>query len=210
LRIMPPGSQVIKPEDIRYYDEIPKPWIDPKTDMEHVVRSAGFIGHGMDCAISTKQSADFTSIVDGEAYFVDTVSHIYIYPRPYNEHARFHDVIEYAASKKTTAEGKAHVWYVETNNVGEAAVQEMQRALIPVKPFTATKDKRTRLEVIAPYIRNGTVLFPRTGCEELLQQIFSLGSEKHDDLNDAFVWLIWGMAINQGIGLPKLWTIDIG
>lgn len=64
-------------------------------------------------------------------------------------------------------------------------------------PFTAAKDRRTRLEVIAPYVKNGMVLFPRTGCEELLQQIFSLGAEKHDDLCDAFVWFVWGMAITH-------------
>jgi len=32
---------------------------------------------------------------------------------------------------------------------------------------------------------DGTVLFPRTGCEELLQEVFGLGTEAHDDLVDA-------------------------
>jgi isoleucyl-tRNA synthetase len=29
-------------------------------------------------------------------------------------------------------------------------------------------DKRSRLQVVAQYIKNGTVLFPRAGCEQLL------------------------------------------
>jgi hypothetical protein len=48
--------------------------------------------------------------------------------------------------------------------------------------------KRARLQVVAPYIKNGTVLFPRSGCEELLGQIFNIGVESHDDLNDALVY----------------------
>jgi hypothetical protein len=47
------------------------------------------------------------------------------------------------------------------------------------------------------------VLFPRAGCEELLAQIFNLGVESHDDLNDGCVYLIQGF-VNQGLELPKI------
>ena len=60
----------------------------------------------------------------------------------------------------------------------------MERALLPVVPIKAIKDKRSRLQVVALHIRNGTVLFPRTGCVQLLGQMFNLGVESHDDLND--------------------------
>jgi hypothetical protein len=43
-------------------------------------------------------------------------------------------------------------------------------------------DKRSLLQVIAPYIKNVTVPFPRIGCEELLRQLLNLGVESHDDL----------------------------
>ena len=66
LRVVPPGTQVIKPEDIHYYDNLPESYRE-EGGLEHIVDSAGFVGHGMDCAISTKQTADFTAIVDGEA-----------------------------------------------------------------------------------------------------------------------------------------------
>jgi hypothetical protein len=42
--------------------------------------------------------------------------------------------------------------------------------MLPVVPMKPTTDKRSRLQVAAPSIKNGTVLFPRTGCEELLGQ----------------------------------------
>jgi hypothetical protein len=64
-----------------------------------------------------------------------------------------------------------------------------------------------RLQVVAPYIKNGTVLFPRSGCEQLLRQIFNLGVESHDDGCDALVWLIQGF-VEQGLELPKIHWIE--
>jgi phage terminase large subunit-like protein len=64
-------------------------------------------------------------------------------------------------------------------------------------------DKRARLQVVAPCITNGTLLFPRTGCEQLLSQMLNLGVEPHADLNDACVYLTQGLA-NQGVELPKI------
>jgi phage terminase large subunit-like protein len=58
--------------------------------------------------------------------------------------------------------------------------------------------KRARLRVAARYIKNGTVKFPRTGCEQLLAQLFGFGAEKHDDLVDALVYLILGL-VGDGI-----------
>jgi hypothetical protein len=50
-------------------------------------------------------------------------------------------------------------------------------------------------------------LVTRSGCEELLGQIFNLGVESHVDLCDAFVWLIQGF-VNQGLQLPKIHWIE--
>jgi hypothetical protein len=43
-------------------------------------------------------------------------------------------------------------------------------------------DKRSRLQVAAHHIKNGTVPFPRHGCEQLLAQIFNLAVEARDGL----------------------------
>lgn len=51
-------------------------------------------------------------------------------------------------------------------------------------------DKRTRLALTSTLIKNGTILFPDKGCEELIQQLVGFGVEKHDDLADAFSLLI--------------------
>jgi hypothetical protein len=52
--------------------------------------------------------------------------------------------------------------------------------------------------VAARYIKNGTVKFPRHGCEELITQLLGFGAEKHDDLVDALVYLILGL-VGEGI-----------
>ena len=61
--------------------------------------------------------------------------------------------------------------------------------------------------MVAPYIKNGAVRFPRTGCQELLGQTFDLGVESHDDLNDALVYLLQGL-VSQGLELPKIHWIE--
>jgi predicted phage terminase large subunit-like protein len=78
-------------------------------------------------------------------------------------------------------------------------VTEIDRTQIERRAFAVTaihpiQDKRARLRVAARYIKNGTVEFPRTGCERLLQQILGFGGEKFDDGVDAIVNLILGVA----------------
>jgi predicted phage terminase large subunit-like protein len=89
----------------------------------------------------------------------------------------------------------------------KAAIQEMERAMLPVVPLKPNADKRSRLQVVAPYIKNGTVLLPRSGCEQLLAQLFGFGVEAHDDLVDALVYLILGL-VEQGLELPKIHGIE--
>ena len=60
---------------------------------------------------------------------------------------------------------------------------------------------------MAPYIKNGTVLFPRSGCGQLLAQIFNLGVEAHDDLCDGLTTLLQGL-VDQGLELPKIRSIE--
>jgi len=52
-----------------------------------------------------------------------------------------------------------------------------------------------------------TVLFPRTGCEQLLGQVFNLGVESHDDLCDGLTTLLNGL-VEQGLELPKIHWIE--
>ncbi len=50
--------------------------------------------------------------------------------------------------------------------------------------------KEGRLQAVAALIELGTILFPEKGAEPLIEQILGFGTEKHDDLVDAFTILI--------------------
>jgi len=194
LKIVADEDQVIKPEDIHYYDEPPKNAV------------AAIKGHGIDLAISQKEGADYTTIVSGEVFYVENAPKIFIRPNPYNEHVTFHDFLRKVRDIPGELKG-ANIFFVEDVGYQKAAIQEMERAMLPVIPMKPTTDKRSRLQVVAPYIKNGTVLFPRSGCEQLLGQIFNLGVESHDDLCDALVWLLQGL-VSQGLELPKIHWIE--
>jgi predicted phage terminase large subunit-like protein len=96
---------------------------------------------------------------------------------------------------------------VEDVQYQKAAIQEMTRSMLPVVAMKPQSDKRARLNVVAPYVKNGTVLFPRSGCEQLLAQLFGFGIEANDDLVDGFSYLLQGL-VDQGLDLPKIHWID--
>jgi phage terminase large subunit-like protein len=193
LTIVAEEDQIIKPEDIHYYDEKP-------------TGIASIKGHGIDLAISQKENADYTTIVTGEVFYTDSAPKIYIRPNPYNAHVTFHDFMQKVRDIPGELKG-ANLFFVEDIAYQKAAIQEMERMMLPVVPMKPTTDKRSRLQVVASYIKNGTVLFPRSGCEELLGQVFNLGVESHDDLCDGLTSLLQGLA-NQGLELPKIHWIE--
>jgi len=99
------------------------------------------------------------------------------------------------------------MFFVEDVAYQKAAIQELERAMLPVVPMKPQGDKRARLLVAASYIKSGTVLSPRSGCEQLLAQLLGFGAESHNDLVDALVYLIQGL-VNQGLDLPKIHWIE--
>lgn len=188
MKIIPEEGQEVKPEDIHYYDAQPEP------------ERGGLRGHGVDLAISTDESADYTTDVEGHVHYDESQKpKIYIQPNPLCAHLDFHHSMEYFKGKPKGT----HLWFVEDVAYQKAAIQEMDRAgmaVIAVKPIA---DKRARLRVAARYIKNGTVLFPKTGCEKLIQQLLNFGNEDHDDLVDGLVNLILG-AIGEGLDIRRV------
>ena len=53
---------------------------------------------------------------------------------------------------------------------------------------------------VSSYIEDGTVLFPRIGCEDLITQLLGFGIESHDDLVDAFTILVSKMMAGLVVG----------
>ena len=156
LKIVPEEGAPLTPSDIVYYDELPG--VD-----------RGIRGHGVDLAISEKERADYTSIVSGDVYRVNEKPYIYILPNPINAHLDFRDTID--TIKKMAVQGGSHIFFVEDVGYQKAAIEELQRAFIGVHPVHPGTDKLSRLKLAARHIKDGQVLFPRHGAENLLDQI---------------------------------------
>lgn len=187
LKIIAEEGQEVKPEDIHYYDE------QPEGDR------GGLKGHGVDLAISTAESADFTVDVEGHVHYFDNKPKIYIQKNPLCAHLDFHHTMEYFKGKPRGT----HLWFVEDVAYQKAAIQEMERNMMAVIPVRPIADKRARLRVAARYIKNGTVLFPKTGCEKLLEQLLDFGNADKDDLVDGLTNLILG-AVGEGLDIRRV------
>jgi len=189
LQVVPEEGQDVLPEDITYYD-------DPPFD------DGNYLAHGVDLAISTKESADCTACVTGEVTWPAGKLEIYIQPHPLNRRMAFHDTMN-ALDDVRHSSTMSSEFFVEAVAYQQAAIDELERRAFAVTPMHPIKDKRARLRVAARYMKNGTVKFPRKGCEQLITQLLGFGAEKHDDLCDALVYLILGLA-RDGIEEQKV------
>jgi predicted phage terminase large subunit-like protein len=184
LQVVPEEGQDVLPEDIAYYD-------DPPFD------DGNYLAHGVDLAISTKESADYTAIVSGEVTWNGQQIEIFIQPHPIIRRMTFSDTME-ALDNVRKSSLMSSSFFVENVAFQQAAIEELERRAFDVTAMHPIKDKRARLRVAARYIKNGTVKFPRHGCEQLLTQLLGFGGEKHDDACDALTYLVLGV-VRDGI-----------
>ncbi len=181
LKIIPDDAQVIYPEWIKYYDELP-----PKT---HRAYRCTYVA--VDLAISQKDSADYTAIVSAMVFGRMEKLKIYILPNPIVKKITFPEQVELLKSyNNTTLDSSKDILLVEGVGYQDALPQMLETLGIKAMTVKPTTDKRTRLALTAPMIQSGKVKFPREGAEEIIQQIIGFGVEKHDDVADAFSMLV--------------------
>lgn len=193
LHIVPTEEQAIHREWIQYYDTLPPK--EEKHDDNVIYGAFATIRIGVDLAISKKDTADYTAMV--AAYIIDNHDgpSVYILPKIINKKMTFPETIQLCKALDGSYEkeyGSHPRFIVESVGYQESLVQQLKMEglgdLVGVKP--GTMDKRSRLALTAHWIESGKILFPRTGAEELIDQIVNFGVEKHDDLVDAFSNLI--------------------
>lgn len=193
LKIVPEEGQIITHENIQYYEIIPEVYEPEKYDYnkkkEHIIRLER-ICTGVDLAISQKETADFTAMVSVQSmsFGVHDIK-FYILPNPINQRLDFRDTIQQAKNLSQELGQSRHYTELFVEQVGYqlSAIQQMETEGLPVKGVTVSgSDKRARLNIVAPLIKQGKVLFPKHGCEDLIAQIIGFGVERHDDLMDAF------------------------
>jgi len=181
LRIIPSDDQVIYPEWINYYDDLPG------------VKSKAYRGTyaGVDLAISSGDSADFTAIVSAHVYGRAEKLRIYILPNPLRQKLNFPAQVDLMKEFKSTQMPKStDKLFVESVAYQEALPQMLEMHGIEAESIKPKGDKRTRLSLTSTAIKSGIIKFPRQGCEDLIRELIGFGVEKHDDLADAFSLLI--------------------
>ena len=182
LRIITDEDQVVKPEWIHYYDELPPD--------ENKLR---YIATGIDLAISQKDGSDFTAMVSARVYGYRDEMKVYILPNPVNEKLDFPLALERAKALSKALSGGSHTTelYIEDVAYQASLVQALDKQGYHAEGVkVAGQDKKSRVTLQTPLIHNGQVLFPRRGVEELIMQLTGFGFEKHDDLVDALVVLL--------------------
>jgi len=193
LKVTPDEGQEVTAEDLHYYEYMPK------------TENVSMYGTGVDYAISKKETADYPSMVSGALIYEEEHPYIDIHPNPVNSRIDMRETVQTALALHQSFGGN-HVIFAEEVAYQKAANDEMEREGLAVERMQPMHDKRARLRVAAIYIKNGTIRFPRNGCEDLLIQLLGFGVEQHDDLVDALVYLILGL-VNQGLRMEEVIAI---
>lgn len=182
LKIIPDEDQIILPQWIRYYDELP--------DKE--VSSPRYKAIGIDLAISQRTTADCTAMLSAQIHGLGEKMKVYILPNPVNAHLshlktleKVHELVDKMGSKSSVKIFVEEVGY--QGSVIEQLTKENYKAEgVKVRG----QDKRARLLSVSHLVESGKVVFPRYGSHQLLQQLLGFGGERYDDLADAFSILL--------------------
>lgn len=206
LRIVPAEEQAIHREWIHYYDELPSGELDcqgyPKRTEIHI---------GVDLAISKKDTADYTAMVPAWLYGDGDDTRIYILPKIINRKMTFPETVDLCKVLNKTYRDESDfrpTFVIEDVAYQKALPQQLENEGIRKVKTTrpGNQDKRMRLVLTAHAVKSGKVLFPREGCEELINQIVHFGVEAHDDLADAFSNVVLSTLEDPPI-VPRIWFI---
>lgn len=199
LKICDDKDQVIKENWIKYYDQMPD---EKKFTFLFTIT-------GIDLAISEKKSADYTAMVSARIYKTidangEDKAYVYILPDPINKRMDFPKTLETAKEVcKIVGYGNPTKLLIEDVGYQRSLIQQLQKQGFEAEGFKCSgQDKRSRLSSTTYMIKEGFVLFPRTGAKNLINQIVNFGSEQHDDLSDAFVMVVLN-AMGQDIKTYK-------
>ncbi len=183
LRIISRDDQVIKREWIYTYEGLPA--FTRENDFQCFVS-------GVDLAVKNTETSDYTAVVSAAVYGHGEKMKIYILPDPLNQRLNDFDEILTKLKEISTRIGKGTrtKMYIESNAALAYVFQGMQNAGYPVVEVINRGEKHERLFSIGPSFKNAQVVFPKQGCESLINQVVNFGIENHDDLVDALIIVV--------------------
>jgi len=182
LHILDINSQIFRAEDFRYYDKLPLCDREIRFELNAV---------SIDPAFSEKESADCTAMVIGKVYIRNGKREIYILPFPVNEKMDPMKIIDRAKILAASLGDKYETLFYVENTAAQIILSKslIKEGLRADEFKTGGMSKYERMLMASSWIKEGRVLFPKTGCKQLIKQVIYLG-KGHDDLADALSCLV--------------------
>jgi phage terminase large subunit-like protein len=119
---------------------------------------------------------------------------IYIHPNPINKRMTFYEMektIEFLC--ESIDDSKGGIPIIEDVGSQKWLYDQLKRQdILAELSKTQGLSKDVRLKKAGIQLEAGRVFFPEKGTEELLDQILNFGTEKYDDLADAFSIVVSG------------------
>ena len=186
LKLVDEEDMILKLSDIQYY---PDDWLQ---------KQPVCAGVGVDFAISKKQTADYTAMV--KAFDVKNDNgerRLLIGKGNIEKRMNFEETIKKAIEiNEIMPQGTK--FYPEKVMYQEAAIEIMEKNGISCVRMPSTTDKKSRISSACFYVKNGRVLFPKDGAEDVINNLVGFGIEEHDDLADAFANVVLGIVKKNG------------
>lgn len=192
LKILPDEDQIVRPEWISYYEDVPR-------------ENISFQIITVDPAFSENATADNSAIIEASIYGSGKDLKMCIHPFPFNGKRNQPDLIgEIKRIYNSLGRSIATRILVEKAGQQQGLIDSLVAEGLPVEGMSIQGDKATRLSTASFYIRNSQILFARRGCEELTDQIIYFGSERYDDLVDSFTLGVQYFIQKMGKGEPSI------
>jgi len=185
LRSVPEKDQIIKEADIHYYDGCPY-LNNPRTQL---------FALGVDPAYALGPKNDYTGMVAGALVGYGKDAKLYILPGVVIKRMPTDGLIgEIRRIVKGFPEFKRSKVYIEGSHGERGWATMLKTEKIEAEAVAAKDGKRNRLELYSHLISRGTILFPKTGAEELIKQLVYFKGAEHEDAADAYSLMVQCMA----------------
>jgi predicted phage terminase large subunit-like protein len=165
---LPPGGALIKPEWIRYYDQLPQ------------LTSSPLFVQSWDAALKpgepNSRSACTTWLFQNENYYLVDL---------FVGQLDYWDLKQKAIS--LAHQYKPAAILIEDTGLGAAMADEFQRLELPALPVTPKEDKKTRMAMHIPKFADGRVFFPKQKpwCAEAVRELLDFPGGRRTDIVDS-------------------------
>jgi hypothetical protein len=160
LQVVPEEGQDVHPEDIHYYDD------PPFDDGNH-------LAHGVDLAISTKESADFTAIVSGEVTWPAGHIEIYVQPHPIIRRMTFSETMDTLDGVRRSSNMSSE-FFVEAVAYRQAAIEEMERRGFSVQAMQSDQGQARPSARCGAVYQDGDREIPADGMRTAFDTVIGL------------------------------------